>query len=61
MKGLNKMVDTDNLKKAVKHFQFYSKPSSGTSDTPATVGDINKLIKNTANLFNAFIEELEQA
>lgn len=53
------MVDTENLRKAVKHYLFTTKPSSGTSDTPATVGDINKVIQNTANLFNTFIDEME--
>lgn len=53
------MVDIDNLKNAVRQFQFSSMPSSATFDTPVTVGDINKLIQNTANLFNTFIDELE--
>ena len=55
------MIDIDALRNAVHHFEFSSKPSVATASEPATVGDINKLIKNTAKLFNTFIDELENS
>ena len=55
------MIDTDVLRKAVHNFEFSSKPSIATASEPATVGDINKLIKNTTKLFNTFIDELENS
>ena len=54
------MIDTDKLRTAVNNFVFHSQPTSGSSDTPATVGDIKTVITKTADLFNTFIEELEQ-
>lgn len=53
------MIDTESLKRAVKHFEFSSRPINAMSSAPASVDDINKLIRNTARLFNTFIEELE--
>ncbi|MCH5315759.1 MAG: hypothetical protein J1E81_07585 [Eubacterium sp.] len=53
------MIDIERLRKAISHFEFSSKPSSATSDTPATVGDINKVIKNAAKLLDTFVDELE--
>lgn len=54
------MVDTQKLYKAIEKFEFRSHPSSAISSTPATVGDINKLIKNTTELLRTFASELEQ-
>lgn len=55
-----KMIDTDNLRNAVIYFVNTSQPTSASSDTPATVGDIKTVITKTAELFNTFIDELEQ-
>lgn len=54
------MIDTDNLRNAVIYFVNTSQPTSASSDTPATVGDIKTVITKTAELFNTFIDELEQ-
>lgn len=54
------MIDTNALRNAVETFSFYAKPSNGSSSEPCTVGDINKLITEISNVFNAFIEELEK-
>lgn len=55
------MVDTKALSKAIKDFEYWSKPSSGDGNTPATVDDINKLIKNTAAVLRTFVSELESS
>lgn len=54
------MLDTEKLRNAINNYLLSSKPTSGSANTPATVGDINKVIQHTANLFNTFIDELEQ-
>lgn len=54
-------IDTEELRRAVYEFQFYSRPSSATGSDPATVKDINNVINNVAKLLNTFIQELEQA
>lgn len=54
------MADTQKLRKAIKHFEFYSTPSNAMGGAPATVDDIRKLIKNTAKLLNEFVDELEK-
>lgn len=54
------MVDTEKLRKAISNFEFYSKPSSGTGSDPCTVEDINKVIKNVANMLYTFVDELEK-
>lgn len=54
------MADTQAMRQAIKHFKFYAPPSSGSSSEPATVGDINKLIQQTAKLMEAFVDALEK-
>ena len=54
-------IDTEELRRAVYEFKFYSRPSSATGSDPATVKDINNVINNVAKLLNTFIQELEQA
>ena len=54
------MIDTQALRQAVKSFKFYASPSSGNYSEPATVGDINKLIQQTAKLMDALIDEIEK-
>lgn len=54
-------INTNALRKAIQNFQFYSTPSNGSHNEPCTVGDIHKLIDNTAKLFNAFVDEIENA
>jgi len=54
------LIDTDKLRKVVHHFKFYSKPTSGSSSDPCTVGDIKKVVDNVAALFDTFIDELEK-
>ena len=54
------MIDTEKLRKAIEHFKFCSRPSSANNSTPATVGDINRLVKNTADLMSVFLAELEK-
>ncbi len=53
------MVDTEKLRQAVNQFQSSSAPTSASKETPATVGDIKKLIEKTATVLNQFIDELE--
>ena len=54
------MADTQKLREAVQQFKFYSRPTSGIGNTPATVDDINNLINNIEKLMNTFIEEMER-
>ena len=54
------MADTQAIRQAIKHFKFYATPSIGSSSEPATVGDINKLIQQTAKLMEAFVDALEK-
>lgn len=54
------MIDTQKLRKAIKHFEFYSSPSNSMGGAPATVDDIKKLIKSTSKLLNEFVDELEK-
>lgn len=54
------MPDIEKLRNLVYHFSFYSKPSNGSHSAPCTVGDLNKVIKNTSDLLYAFIDELEK-
>jgi hypothetical protein len=54
------LIDTDKLRKTVHHFKFYSKPTSGSSSDPCTVGDIKKVVDKVAELFDTFIDELEE-
>ncbi len=53
------MVDTEDLRKAVRNFQFRASPSSGTGSSPCTVDDMNRLIDQIAKVLNTFIHELE--
>lgn len=59
-KGGDFVADTQAMRQAIKHFKFYATPSSGSSSEPATVGDINKLIQQTAKLMEAFVDALEK-
>ncbi len=54
------MIDSNKLYSAISHFESSSRPTSASDSTLATVGDINKLLRNTATLFRTFIDELEQ-
>lgn len=54
------MVNTQNLLDIIDNFESSSKPTSATGSAPATVDDINKVIRHTANVLRAFVEELEQ-
>lgn len=54
------MADTQAMLQAIKHFKFHATPSSGNYSDPATVGDINKLIQQTAKLMEAFVDALEK-
>lgn len=53
------MIDTEKLRKAVKNFEFDSRPSSANDATPCTVRDLNTIIKQIVKLSNAFIREIE--
>ena len=55
------MVDTDALRRTIRRYKFYASPSSGSGNDPATVEDINKLIRQTAKLLDTFVDELEKA
>jgi hypothetical protein len=59
-KGGEVVVDTDKLRNLVYQFSFYSKPSSGDSSAPCTVGDINRVVDKVSNVLNAFVDELEK-
>jgi hypothetical protein len=64
MKGENNMsssVNTNNLRKAIRDFQFYSTPSKANHSEPCTVGDIHKVINNMAKLMNTFVNEIEKS
>ncbi len=53
-------VDTEKLKRALQEFEFYSRPSA-MSYAPATVEDVNKVIRNISRLVKTFIDELEES
>lgn len=54
------MIDTKAMRQAIKNYKFYASPASGNHSDPATVGDINKLIQQTAKLMEAFVDALEK-
>lgn len=54
------MIDSDKLRRAVADFEFRCKPASGTCGTPATVDDVNAVIKGVSKLFKAFIDEIDK-
>lgn len=53
-------IDTEKLRKAIRDFEFYSRPSSATHGTPATVDDVNRVIGKVADVLNTFVQELEK-
>ena len=55
------MFDAEMLKNMVMQYEISSKPMSATPSAPATVDDLNKVVNNTAQLFYAFIEQLEKS
>ncbi len=55
------MVDFDKLSRQISHFEFCSRPSNATQNAPATVEDLERVIKNTANLFTSFLEEIKKS
>ncbi|WP_303839451.1 hypothetical protein [Selenomonas ruminantium] len=54
------MIDTDKLRQAVNTFVHQARPSDSNRQSPATIGDINKLIDRTATVLNQFIDEIEK-
>lgn len=52
------MPDISILQTAVKSFAFNARPTSLNPDTPCTVEDINKLIREISKVLNVFIDEL---
>lgn len=55
------MVDTEKLRQMLNQYVFTSKPSSGNYSAPCTVGDLNRVVTNTARLLAALIAEIEQS
>ena len=55
------MIDTAKLRKAVKHFEFYSRPSNADRSIPCTVGDLRDVIDGIAKLMKTFIDEIEDS
>lgn len=53
-------IDTQKLRQATRDFKFYSRPSSATLGTPATVDDINRVIDGVAKVLNTFVQEVEK-
>ena len=53
-------INTEKLRKAIQHYKFVSKPSNGNPSATCSIADVEKVIKNTAALFEQFIEELEK-
>lgn len=47
------------IERAIEHFKFSVRPSNGSSSTPATVGDINKLIDEVAKLARVIANSIE--
>ncbi len=43
-------MDDEKIKNAIKHFKFRARPNNAHSSAPATVEDIEKLIKETSIL-----------
>jgi hypothetical protein len=54
------VVDTEKLRKAVKHFSFSSRLSNRDMSKPCTAEDLEKVIHEVEKLMNAFIDELEK-
>lgn len=54
------MVDTDRLRKALKHFSWETHLSNGNSSDPCTVGDYKQLVSSIEKVLRVFIDELEQ-
>jgi len=53
------MVDTEYLKRIVADYKFHTRPSNGDHSAYATIRDINRVIDQTAKLFERFIAALE--
>lgn len=53
-------IDTTKLRKLIENFKFHTRPSDGVDSNPCTVGDINKVINNVADVLNGFVKELEK-
>lgn len=53
------MIDTQKLRKLVNSYELHTHPSSASGGSPATVEDINKVVRETAAVLRAFIKELE--
>ena len=54
------IINTEKLRKAIQHYKFASKPSNGNPSATCSIADVEKVIKNTAALFEQFVEELEK-
>jgi predicted neutral ceramidase superfamily lipid hydrolase len=48
-------VSKKELDQALRHYKFVASPTSTNSSQPVTVGDINKLIDETAKLLKKII------
>lgn len=59
-RGVHFVADIKVMRQAIKNYKFYAPPASGNHSDPATVGDINKLIQQTAKLMEAFVDALEK-
>lgn len=53
-------IDTSEMRKAVRNFQFYANPSDACGSNPAKVEDIRKVVSKTAEALNTIISELEK-
>lgn len=54
------LVDTEKLRRMVKDFAFYSRPTSATGSTPCTVQDLNRVIDNLQKVLYAMVAEMEE-
>lgn len=52
-------MDEKRIQEAIKHFKFYARPSNANHSTPATVGDIHKLIEQTEKLINEVVKAMK--
>ena len=54
------MADIQKLRKAIKNFEFWAKPSTGNGASPCTADDINRLIREISKVLQAFANELDK-
>lgn len=52
-------MDKKQIEAAINHFKFAARPSNGNISEPATIKDINNLIKQTSELIINVVKAMD--